>query len=63
MDFEKTMNMVNLFSLYGKLLNKNQIEVCNAYYKKDLSLTEIAEELKISRQAVLDTIKKENKQL
>lgn len=51
-----------LCDLYGKLLTKKQYEFINDYYNNDLSLSEIAENNNITRQAVRDIIKKgENK--
>ena len=44
------------------MLTKKQYEVINDYYNNDLSLSEIAENNNITRQAVRDIIKKgENK--
>ena len=51
-----------LCDLYGKLLTEKQFEFLNDYYNNDLSLSEIAENQKITRQAVRDNLKKgENK--
>lgn len=56
------MSMLRQF--YGKLLTEKQYEVLDDYYNNDLSLSEIAENLEITRQAVRDNIKKgENKLL
>lgn len=53
-----------LCQFYGKLLTEKQYEVLDDYYNNDLSLSEIAENLEITRQAVRDNIKKgENKLL
>lgn len=53
-----------LCQLYGGLLTEKQYEVLDDYYNNDLSLSEIAENLEITRQAVRDNIKKgENKLL
>ena len=52
-----------LCDLYGKLLNKKQFEFLNDYYNNDLSLSEIAENNQITRQAVRDIIKKGEKKL
>ena len=49
--------------LYGKLLTKKQFEFLDDYYNNDLSLSEIAENNKITRQAVRDIIKKGEKKL
>ena len=47
-----------LWQIYGKLLTEKQYDVLNDYYNNDLSLSEIAENSNISRQAVRDLIKK-----
>lgn len=52
-----------LCDLYGKLLTEKQFEFLNDYYNNDLSLSEIAENSNITRQAVRDIIKKGEKKL
>lgn len=52
-----------LCDLYGKLLTEKQFEVLNDYYNNDYSLSEIAENNGITRQAVRDIIKKGEKKL
>lgn len=47
-----------LFDLYGALLTPRQKHLYELYYFEDLSLQEIAEELKISRNAVHSTLNK-----
>ncbi len=47
-----------LYEVYKKLLTGNQSEVFNLYYICDLSLGEISEIKKISRQGVNDTLNK-----
>ena len=59
---EKNVKVSILCEIYGKLLTEKQLEVLNDYYNNDLSLSEIAENNHITRQAVRDIIKKgENK--
>ena len=59
---EKKIKISMLCEIYGKLLTEKQLEILNDYYNNDLSLTEIAQNNNITRQAVLDNIKKgENK--
>lgn len=59
---EKKIKISMLCEIYGKLLTEKQLEILTDYYNNDLSLTEIAENNNITRQAVLDIIKKgENK--
>ena len=59
---EKNVQISMLCEIYGKLLTKNQLNILENYYDNDLSLSEIAENEGITRQAVRDIIKKgENK--
>lgn len=59
---EKNVEISVLCQLYGKALTEKQYEVLTDYYNNDLSLSEIAENNDITRQAVRDIIKKgENK--
>lgn len=52
-----------LYDFYGQLLSKRQQEVMALYHEENLSLSEIAEEFGISRQAVHDTLKKAEQSL
>ena len=45
-----------LMDFYGQLLTENQLSVMEMYYNEDWSLSEIAENLKISRQGAHDFI-------
>ena len=60
---EKNVKISILCDLYGKLLTQKQFEFLNDYYNNDLSLSEIAENNQITRQAVRDIIKKGEKKL
>ena len=63
-EIEKTLFFGNLFELYGKLLSPVQEFVMREYYVRDLTLSEIAENMEKSRQAVYDAvIKAQNKLL
>ncbi len=55
---EKNVEISVLCQIYGKELTKKQFEVLDDYYNNDLSLSEIAENNNITRQAVRDIIKK-----
>ncbi len=56
--FEKVVEMGLLFDFYGKLLSSTQHSVVEYYYLDDLSLSEIAKDLDISRQGVHDALKR-----
>ena len=58
MELEKTKLMNDLIDLYGCLLTSNQLMIMEYYYMDDLTLSEIGENLNITRSAVYDTIKK-----
>ena len=55
---EKNVKISMLCEVYGKLLTEKQLTILEDYYNQDLSLSEIAENNKITRQAVRDIIKK-----
>ncbi len=55
---EKDLKYSELYEVYKKLLTDNQADVFNLYYLCDLSLGEISEMKKISRQGVNDTLSK-----
>ena len=62
MKLEEKVRISILLEIYGKLLTEKQQEILIDYYNNDLSLSEIAENNNITRQAVRDIIKKgENK--
>lgn len=59
---EKNVKIGILLETYGKLLTEKQYNLLDDYYNNDYSLSEIAENLGITRQAVRDNLKKgENK--
>ncbi len=47
-----------LLDIYGALLSERQRDVLDLYYNDDLSLSEISENLGITRQGVRDAIKR-----
>lgn len=60
---EKTIQISMLYDFYGELLTPRQKEVLQYYYEENYSLSETAEELGVSRQAIHDTIHKAEKAL
>ena len=60
---EKKVEISMLWQIYGKLLTEKQYEYIDYYYNEDLSLSEIAENEGITRQAVRDIIKKGERKL
>lgn len=54
----KDINIPLLLDLYGKILSNAQYDDLDLYYNQDLSLSEIADNVGKSRQAVFDSIKR-----
>ncbi len=50
------LEMTLLYDYYGELLTERQRMCFDLYHNQDLSLSEIAEELKVSRQGVYDNL-------
>ena len=57
-DIEQFERINSLLLSYGEILSDSQKEVLSAYYSFNLSISEIAEERKVSRAAVEDALKK-----
>ena len=53
---EKNLNVSILLDFYGAMLTQRQQEIFDLYYNDDLSLSEISEQMQISRQAVRDSV-------
>ena len=60
---EKHVRDSLMFDFYGELFTEHQRHVMESFINDDMSYSEIAENLEISRQAVYDLIKRINKQL
>lgn len=60
---ENAVKLSILLEIYGKLLTEKQCDLLDDYYNSDLSLSEIAENQGITRQAVRDNLKKGEKNL
>ena len=54
----KDLTVALLADIYGALLTERQREMIEWYYDEDLSLSEIAENVGVSRQAVRDTLER-----
>ena len=61
--FEKNLNVGYLLDFYGELLPERKRSVLDMYYNEDFSLSEIADEIGISRQGVRNIIKKSENEL
>lgn len=61
--FDEITKITLLYDFYGKLLSKRQNEVMYLYHDENLTLSEIADEFKISRQGVHDALKNAEKLL
>lgn len=59
----KNLNIGMLLDFYGELLTDKQLDAVDFYYNQDFSLSEIADEMKISRQGARDLIKRGETQL
>ena len=60
---EKNLLLGSLNDVYGEFLSDKQRRIVSAYYDEDLSLAEIAENEGITRQAVLDALKRSSAKL
>ena len=60
---EKGLSLTILFDIYGGLLSANEKDAFEYYYCDDLSLSEIAEIMKMTRQGVRDNIVRAEKLL
>ena len=60
---DKLLEITLLYDFYGELLTDKQKSVMELYYLDDFSLHEIAAEHGITRQAVLDMLKRTEKLL
>ena len=61
--FEKNLAISDLLDTYAAVLSVRHREMLDYYYNQDLSLSEIAELVGISRQGVRDGIKKAEEEL
>lgn len=60
MTLAKREEIIDLYDLYGNLLTEKQKEYFENYYFDDLSISEIAINFGVSRNAVFDQLKRVN---
>ena len=58
MILDKFVEIANLFEIYSSLLSEKQKEYLEDHFENDLSLSEIAKNNNVSRQAIYDNIKR-----
>ena len=58
MILDKFVEIANLFEIYSSLLSEKQKEYLEEHFENDLSLSEIAKNNNVSRQAIYDNIKR-----
>ncbi len=63
MKSEKDLNLTLYFDVYGEFLTEKQARVFDYYYNDDLSLAEIGAEMGVSRQGVLDVLRRAQQKL
>lgn len=63
MKFADKIRITRLIDVYGGLLTQKQLDYLVFYYDEDLSLNEIGEYFKISRQAVSENLRRSVQQL
>lgn len=63
MILDESVKLCLLNDFYGSLLTENQQKVLDGYLNFNMPLVEISQNMNISRQAVLDTIKKATSKL
>ena len=57
-DFNDRIRFGSLYEMYGPLLTEKQQQCLELYFCEDYSLAEVAEEMKVSRQAIHDLLKR-----
>ena len=60
---EKNMRYCLLLDFYGEVLSSGQREMMDLYYNEDFSLSEIADEIGITRQGVRDAVRRAEESL
>ncbi len=62
-DLIDRLRVSRLLDLYGRLLTIRQQRLLRLYYDDDLSLGEIAQRLRVTRQAVFDVLRRSTEEL
>lgn len=62
-EIEERLALSLLYDFYGALLKENQQRMFEAYILDDFSISEIADEMGITRQGVHDAVKRASRQL
>lgn len=57
-ELDEKIRMIELYDIYGELIKSKQKDILDDYFDYNMTLSEIAEEKNISKQAVYDLIKK-----
>ena len=60
---DKSVKISMLLEIYGKMLTDKQADTVDLYYNQNLSLSEIADEVNITRQAVRKSLIEAEKNL
>lgn len=60
---DKNVKISMLLEIYGNLLTERQFDIADLYYNQNLSLSEIADEINITRQAVRKSLVEAEKNL
>ncbi len=60
---EKNLEMALYYDVYCEFLTEKQKNIVDMYYNEDYSLSEIAKLLSITRQGVLDVLKRGEKKM
>ena len=60
---DENVYITELLDCYRELLTEKQADILSLYYEEDLSLSEITDHYSVTRQAVLDSIKRAVRQL
>ena len=62
-DMDRRVRLTMLFDLYAPLMTEHRRELMRLYCEEDLSLSEIAEQMGITRQGVSDAVTKAERRL